>query len=127
MSFLPRPLIRLVLAAAVLVLLALFEAFVIHLKTGSPGRGVTSHYTTRDSRHNFNRIVPGMQEKDVEALLGGPRGNYSKRQTNLIMALGGRDLRRGTRTSIWYFDDATVEVAFSKQGRVTFKLMSIPD
>jgi hypothetical protein len=64
------------------------------------------------------RVVPGMTEAEVDAVMGAPAGNYSK------YAVRWRPDRLNDPDfwpKKWYWDDAVVEVRFGVDGRVKGK------
>ena len=65
----------------------------------------------------FERVRPGMSLAEVEALMGGPPGNYG-RGLEQGMSLEGVLVPPGTVERAWADDGARYEVYFDPAGRV---------
>jgi hypothetical protein len=67
---------------------------------------------------NFGSIQPGMTQKQVEDLLGGPPGNYGHASGRAVMSAEGALLASACREEDWYDDDQRFEVFFNGAGKV---------
>lgn len=73
-------------------------------------------------RARFERIEDGMTEKQVEELLGGPRGVYDQtRRPYPALSASGIPGSAGSHLSWWHFSDCTIEVSFDDGHQVTGK------
>jgi hypothetical protein len=75
-----------------------------------------------DDRARFDRIEDGMTERQVEEVLGGPRGVYDRtRRPWPGLTATSFPGSNSSHRSWWYFSDCTVEVDFDDDHRVTGK------
>ena len=68
------------------------------------------------TRENFDRILDGMTEAEVEAILGGPSGRYTDRPMVVVM--------EGTMFRRWWIGNegiVTIELTFDEPQRVAHK------
>jgi hypothetical protein len=66
------------------------------------------------TKGRYERIQDGMTEPEVEAILGGPSGDYTSRP--IVVAMSGTMFRRW-----WVGDDAIITVGLDLEGRVVQK------
>jgi hypothetical protein len=64
------------------------------------------------------RIWPGMSDRDVEAILGVPPGNYSARHVLHRSGVGYAPWERPGRVDLWRWDDDFVAVSYDADGTV---------
>jgi hypothetical protein len=75
------------------------------------------HRTLRPE--NYPLVKPGMALKQVEALLGGPPGDYGWFFVGTsLMTQEGFKAPAGSTEGIWFNDDHRIEVYFDSRGRV---------
>jgi hypothetical protein len=85
--------------------------------------------TDRINLENFNRLRGGMSKKDVERILGGPPGDYTRSRVKLSPAViwirNGKEYafptREGedwTKGAIWLGNEAAIKVEFDSDGQV---------
>jgi outer membrane protein assembly factor BamE (lipoprotein component of BamABCDE complex) len=73
-------------------------------------------------RAAYDRIEPGMTQAQVEAILGGPPGDYGARDLEDYVQTGGAGQLPGVgRVEHWLGKTAFVGVEFDDQGIVTAK------
>jgi len=94
------------------VLLAGFLA--AYPRPAAKGSGIT--------KANFDRIVEGMTQQDVEGIFGCPPGNYTNGQAFSGISMKYRMKYEGIRREFWTGYGGDIEVAFSKEdGKVVAK------
>jgi hypothetical protein len=69
------------------------------------------------NRISYLRIGQGMRHEQVEAILGGPPGNYRTDGIDRIFMEGGLH-RIGYRRQFWYGDDGDALIEFDSDKRV---------
>lgn len=70
---------------------------------------------------NFNKITPGMLLSDVEALLGGPSGNYGRPwPTTFGQSDEGIVVPSATKVRYWVNDSCKLEIYFTSGNTVSF-------
>lgn len=67
------------------------------------------------NRSSFERIKAGMSEAELEAILGGPSGNYSTRQ------VGFENVLATDKTKAWLGNFGLIVVDFDENGSVASK------
>jgi hypothetical protein len=76
----------------------------------------------RITKEHYERIAEGMTEKQVEAILGAPAGNYA---TGPVLSMRPPRVKRWTSppitTKTWRGDWGWIEVGFDKEGSVCSK------
>jgi hypothetical protein len=78
-----------------------------------------------DIRARFDQIENGMNENQVEGVLGGPRGVYDRTISHTVTSAAG--WRSGSsHLSWWYFPDCVIEVGFDEDARVSAKRIETP-
>src|SRR5262249_45159730 len=60
----------------------------------------------------FDQIRTGMSEKEIEELLGGPRGVHDTTKWYSTKTPIGGSWSGGHHSSIWYFPECAIEVVF---------------
>jgi hypothetical protein len=77
---------------------------------------------SRVTKAAFDRIEEGMTLAEVEAVLGGPEGDYRTRPTGLVLDPygGGLMMYQGTLRE-WWGDEAYILVGFDAGGRVELR------
>ena len=87
------------------------------------GLGVVEVARPRLRAEHFHLVRPGMPRAEVEALLGGPPGDYGRRpERSAWMSCEGfarpGGWPAGSREEKWSDDDCQLEVVFDAGGRV---------
>jgi hypothetical protein len=95
----------LVVAGGILALAVIAGVVTLHARPG----GVSL------ARRAF--IHPGMTQAEVEAVLGGPPGDYALQPLVYTRIETVGDLR-GPRSATWRADDGRLEVVFDEEGKV---------
>ena len=75
----------------------------------------------------YEQVQFGMTEKQVETIMGGPRGIYDGQLHHEPPGMGliiGADSEDGARLSFWCFADCGIEVSFDKAGKVDMKKLA---
>jgi hypothetical protein len=67
----------------------------------------------------FDRVEVGMSEADVNALLGGPAGDYTT--MNVLQAPVRPMGRTGTTPTGWFGNEGTIVIGFDEDRRVAWK------
>ena len=80
--------------------------------------------TSRINRKNFDMIRAGMNEEEVDAILGGPEGDYSTGEVEPVDGFILLDTTFGVLPSRWQGDEANVCVSFDEKGKVLGTLLS---
>jgi hypothetical protein len=70
------------------------------------------------NRLSYLRIHHGMRREQVEAILGGPEGDYQTDGKNRAHCEGGLH-QIGRRLAFWYGDDGDVLITFDQDRRVS--------
>jgi hypothetical protein len=71
------------------------------------------------NRDRFDQIRLGMSQAEVEAILGGPPGDYGRyRWGTAMMTCEGSPQPPGSVEVAWFDDSSRFEVFFNRQGRV---------
>jgi hypothetical protein len=102
----------LILDAVLLVAAFVAGLVVLHAwtQTHAPGRFI--------DREHCDRIKKGMAQGEVEAILGGPPGTYSKKRVLFLDTQSYSMLGAGERVELWTGDGGRVGVIFDEQGAV---------
>jgi hypothetical protein len=79
-----------------------------------PGGGIT--------RENYERIQVGMDQPEVEAIVGAAPGDYHKVDGIILDPYGGGTLMAAElyRMETWWGDKGILHVGFDDSGRVAF-------
>jgi hypothetical protein len=74
--------------------------------------------------NRFMLVQPGMTRAEVEALLGGPPGDYGFHQGGPVSEVKAEDWPADPNWTIltWFNDEAKLEIAFDAQGKVASKI-----
>jgi hypothetical protein len=73
-------------------------------------------------RSQYDSILDGMTERQVQMILGGPPGDYAPTQEFVLVGRSNRTKHpTGEELLIWVFDGCYVEVLLNEDGRVTRK------
>lgn len=70
----------------------------------------------------FRKVEPGMTQTQVEALLGGPPGDYGFHQGGPVSETKlAWETPPGSRIETWWSDDLKLQVAFGPDGKAAAK------
>jgi hypothetical protein len=77
------------------------------------------HKRVRIDAFTCSCIKPGMTQRQVESILGGPPGEYNSGQREIVIGLAGHNrYSDGSRVEDWGGEDGVIQVTFDAQGRV---------
>ena len=79
---------------------------------------IVSRPTARLATENFALVKNGLTQTEVEALLGGPPGNFGRYANGGFMTLEGYLSPPGSIELIWCDDNNRFEIYFDQQKRV---------
>jgi SmpA / OmlA family len=73
------------------------------------------------SRANYDRIRYGMTQEAVEAVLGGPPGDYTSNAYDWSWVLNHRGYPTGHSCRTWTADHEAIRIRFDGDGQLVFK------
>jgi hypothetical protein len=98
------------------VALVFLSALWLVIRAGWPRASIVN-------RQSFDQIKNGMTEAEVIALFGVPPGDYAS-GTSMYTLVGRVAVPEEVRSSDWTSDEAAIEIAFDRNGRVVSKLFN---